>query len=209
MGWGTDNISNPSYWGHNGGMAGTVADFILRVDGTSFAWMANAPTNSLNSTINAWAARITAANAWPDIDLFYSAHPLYDAWAVSHFSSLDRGQPGLRNFIHGPDADPDGDEIPNAGEAYLGLDPLVSNPSPLTATKVGSNLRVRWQRSTTERGVKASIQTSSDLVNWVFPFGISITDRPDLATTVGKRYQEGIIPITGNRRFARIIYRTH
>ena len=95
------------------------------------------------------------------------------------------------------------------GRLDLGLDPLESNSSPLHATKVGSNLRVRWQRSTTERGVKASIQTSSDLVNWAFPFGISITDRPDLATTVGKRYQEAIIPITGNRRFARIIYRTH
>ena len=209
LGWGTDNINNPSYWGHNGGMAGTVADFIVRVDGTSFAWMANAPTNSLTSTINAWAARVTAANAWPDIDLFYSAHPLYDAWAVSNFSSLDRGQPGLRNFVHGPDADPDGDQVPNAGEAYLGLDPLVANSSPLKTTKVGSNLRVRWQRSTTERGVKASIQTSSDLVNWFAPIGISIVDRPDLITTVGKMYQEVNIPITGNRRFARIIYRTH
>jgi CubicO group peptidase (beta-lactamase class C family) len=209
LGWGTDNINNPTYWGHNGGMAGTHADFRVRVDGISFAWMANAPTNSLNSTINAWAARVTTANAWPDLDLFYSAHPAYDAWAVLQFSALDRGQPGLRHFIHGPEADPDGDRIPNAGEAYLGLDPLTANASPLSVAKVGSNLRVRWQRSTTERGVKASIQTSSDLVNWAFPIGISITDRPDLATTVGRMYQEAIIPITGSRRFARIIYRTH
>ena len=171
--------------------------------------MANTREGSLNSILTAWAARVTVADAWPDIDLFYSAHPAYDAWAVSHFSSLDRGQPGLRNSVYGPDADPDGDQIPNAGEAYLGLDPLVSNPSPLTVTKVGGNLRVRWQRSTTERGVKASLQTSTDLVNWVFPFGIPITDRPDLLTTVGKMYQEVIIPITGNRKFVRVIYRTH
>jgi CubicO group peptidase (beta-lactamase class C family) len=209
LGWGTDNINNPSYWGHNGGMAGTVADFIVRVDGTSFAWMANAPTNSLTSTINAWAARITAADAWPDIDLFYSAHPLYDAWAVSNFSSLDRGQPGLRTSYHGPDGDPDGDQIPNAGEAYLGLDPLSPNPSPLSTAKVGSNLRVRWQRSVTERGVRISLQTSSDLVNWFTPIGVPITDRPDLFSLVGKMYQEVLIPITGNRRFARIVYRTH
>lgn len=209
LGWATDNINNPTYWGHNGGMAGTKADFIVRNNGISYAWMANTPAGSLNSILNAWTAQVTAADAWPDLDLFYSAHPLYDAWAVSNFSSLDRGQPGLRNSVYGPDADPDGDNIPNAGEAYLGLDPLVSNPSPLTATKVGGNLRVRWQRSTTERGVNPLLQVSTDLVTWNSLIGSPITDRPDLISTVGRMYQEVIIPITGNRRFARIIYRTH
>ena len=86
----------------------------------------------------------------------------------------------MRVSVYGPDADPDGDNIPNAGEAYLGLDPLTANPSPLSVAKVGTNLRVRWMRSLTERGVVISLQTSSDLFNWATPIGIPIADRPDL-----------------------------
>lgn len=209
LGWATDNINNPTRWSHNGSMAGTKADLVVREDGISFAWMGNAATGGISGTINAWVDRVTQFNAWPDIDLFSSAHPAYDAWAVTNFSALDRGQPGLRTSYHGPDGDPDGDHIPNAGEAYLGLDPLSRNPSPLATAKVGSNLRVRWQRSVAERGVRISLQTSSDLVNWFSPIGITITDRPDLISIVGKTYQEVLIPITGNRRFARIVYRTH
>ncbi len=209
LGWATDNINNPTRWSHNGSMAGTKADFVVREDGVSYAWMGNAATGGISGTINAWIDRVSQFNAWPDIDLFSSAHPAYDAWALTNFTSLDRGQPGLRISYFGPDADPDGDRIPNAGEAYLGLDPLSPDSSPLRTSKVGDNLRIRWLRSTTERGVKISLQTSSDLVNWFTPIGISIVDRPDLITIAGKMNQEVLIPITGNRRFARLVYRTH
>lgn len=209
LGWVADNINNPTRWSHNGGMAGTRADFVVRVDGHSYAWMANTAAGDLNGIIDGWINQVTAAQAWPDVDLFYTAHPAYDSWAASKFSTLDRGQPGLRVSVYGPDADPDDDHIPNAGEAYLGLDPLVANPSPLSVVKVGTNLRVRWMRSLTERGVTISLQTSTDLQNWIFPIGIPITDRPDLIALVGKQYQEVLIPITGSRRFARLNYRTH
>lgn len=215
LGWSTDNINAPTQWGHNGGMAGTRADFVVRLDGVSFAWVGNtdwtwtSSADNPSAIIGDWVNQIDAAEAWPDIDLFYSAHPAYDAWAATNFTSTDRGQPGLRISIYGPDADPDGDHLPNAGEAYFDFDPLVANGSPLSVAKVGSHLRIRWQRSTTERGVVAGLQTSSDLLNWFTPIGISIVDRPDLLTTVGKLWQEVLLPISGAKQFARIVYRTH
>jgi len=209
LGWGADQANAPTQWGHNGGMAGTKANFIVRNDGVSYAWMANTPAGEFDAIVQDWIGQLNAAQAWPDIDLSSSAHPSYDAWAAANFSALDRGQPGLRVSYFGPDADPDGDRLPNAGEAYHGLDPLSADEAPFTVTRVGSSMRVRWQRVVAEQGVIASVQTSSDLVHWLYPLNLSITDRPDLISAVGKRQQEVLVPLDGQVRFVRLVYRTH
>lgn len=209
LGWYSDSGSAPTQWGHNGSMAGTKANFVVRDDGVSYAWMANTVMGGFDSMVQSMIGQLNAAQAWPDIDLSSSAHPAYDAWATANFSALDRGQTGLRVSYFGPDADPDGDRLPNAGEAYHGLDPLSADEAPFTVTRVGSSMRVRWQRVVAEQGVIASVQTSSDLVHWLYPLNLTITDRPDLISAVGKMQQEVLVPMDGQARFVRLVYRTH
>ena len=209
LGWYTNNYTNPTRWGHNGSMNGTRAELVVRLDGYSYAWMTNTREGISNSSVDAFINATHAAGAWPDIDLSNSTHPAYDTWATTHFSSLDRGQPGLRNVIWGIQADPDADGIPNAAEAYLGLDPLVMDRTPFTVTRVGDTLRLRWQRVTAGTGVHPRVQSSSNLTSWLYPIGVTIDERPDLPTTVGKVYQEVLLPITGERRFMRLEFVSH
>ncbi len=209
LGWYTDNYSNPTRWGHNGSMNGTRAELVVRLDGYSYAWMANTREGISNSAVDSFINATDAAGAWPDIDLSNSVHPAYDAWATIHFSSLDRGQPGLRWAIWGIDADPDADGIPNAAEAYFGFDPLVMDRSPFTVTRTGDNLRMRWQRVTAETGVHPLVQTSSNFSSWLYPIGVTIDERPDLITTAGKVYEEVLLPVTASRRFMRLEFVAH
>lgn len=209
LGWATDNINNPRTWGHNGGMAGTGANLVVRRDGFSWAWMTNTRLGGLDALIETWISEVTAAGAWPDIDLFPSANPSYDAWEADKFAAVDRGQAGLRDAVYGPGADPDGDGIPNAGELYFGMEPLESEKSPFSVAKDGNNLRVRWLKSSTARGVRVLLQTSTNLQSWVAPIDIPITGPSDvLASPQGKQWQEVNIPMTGARKFMRLQFTT-
>ncbi len=212
LGWYTDDYNNPGFWGHNGSMNGTRAEFIVGTNGTSFAWAANKQAEISNPALEAILNDITAANAWPDIDLFGVYHPAYNAWVVEHFNGVERGQPGLEHLLWNPAADPDGDGLPNAAEFYHGLDPRRPDRSPYTVTRVGNELRIRWLRKTGIEGAVMGFRTGTDLKSWGPRPLLSllhqwrITDRNDLISLVGYAWQEFLIPANADRRFLRFHY---
>jgi CubicO group peptidase (beta-lactamase class C family) len=202
LGWYCDNYSNPGSWGHNGSMAGTRAELVARTNGIHYCWTANARGSVSNSALETILNDITANNDWPDIDLFGTYHPAYNAWLAQHFSAVERNQ-GLDAVLLSPDADPDGDSLPNAAEYYLGLDPRDSNRSPFSLAKVNGNLRIRWQRKIGVEAATIAIQTSSGLNVWSGFLQQEIVDRPDLVSQTGYGIQEVLLPMSQAKRFAR------
>lgn len=209
LGWYTDNYTNPTRWGHNGSMPGTRSEFHVGVNnGTSFAWVANvraANADAFTTSLLNIFTNITVANAWPGFDLFGVWHPEYNAWLAEHFTSFERGLPGLEHLLTDPAADPDGDGIPNAAEFYHGLDPRQPGASPYRTAIVGNNLRIRWLQKTGLDGVAIRHQTSPNLTTWT-DSAIVPTTPGGLFAPLGHRWQQILIPLSGPRRFVRFQY---
>lgn len=136
-------------WGHNGCMAGTRSFLIHRLDGLDFAVTLNIDVPSDGCTWNLRAgidAALSAipASAWPDYDLFSSVNPDYDTWAVQNLPYYARFQPGLKEDFWGPEADYDGDGMPNLMEAYFSTDPTVADVSRFNSLVEDGDFVVRW-----------------------------------------------------------------
>ncbi len=207
-GWYTDNYSNPRYWGHNGSMNGTRAELIARTDGISYAWAANARQGISNAALESIFNSITAADAWPDIDLFGNHHPAYNSWLADHFPAVERGERGLDEILTNPSADPDGDGIPNAAEYLLGHDPLESNRSPYSITVSDQKMHIRWLIKNGIEGASMDFRASTNLVDWTGLFG-SFIYAPGGISPIGYSWQQLDVPISGPRRFIRISYQIH
>ncbi len=208
LGWGCDNYSNPTSWGHNGSTAGTRAELVLRTNGISYSWAANAQGEVSNAALEVILNDITANDDWPDIDLSGTYHPDYNAWLAVHFTSVERNA-GMDPVLLSPEADPDGDRLANAAEYFLGLDPREPNRSPFSTAIVGNNMRIRWQRKLGIDGATIALQTSGSLATWSSILQPPIVDRPDLISLTGYQYQETLIPISQARRFARFDFQLH
>jgi hypothetical protein len=162
-----------------------------------------------NAALEAILDAITAANAWPDIDLFGVHHPAYDAWLDERFPTVERGQRGLDPLLFDATADPDGDKLPSAAEYFLGLDPLAPDASPFKITVTGGNMRIRWLRKSGVEGATIGFDTSTNLVNWFGLIGVSITNPSGLIGPVGYQWQQLEIPISGRQRFIRFRFELH
>jgi CubicO group peptidase (beta-lactamase class C family) len=208
LGWYCDNYSNPGYWGHNGSMAGTRAELVARTNGISYCWTANARASVSNSALEAILNDVTTNGDWPDIDLFGTYHPAYNAWLAEHFTGVERNN-GLDPILLNPEADPDGDRLPNAAEYYLGLDPRQLNRSPFSVVIVGDKMRIRWQRKTGIEGASIAIRSSVNLSTWSSFSQPAIVNRPDLVSQVGYGFQEVLVPMTQAKRFARFDFTVH
>jgi len=106
-------------------------------------------------------------------DIFESP---FDTWRKEHFpDALDNPD------ISGPDADPDGDGIPNLMEYAMGLDPNVYNINAwvyggitnlvnYTGVNTGSYFYLKYRRANEVQGVKFSVLGTPSLVppelNW-------------------------------------------
>ena len=94
LGWYTNNYNNPAWWAHNGGMNGTRAEFVVRLDGYSYAWMSNTQQEIPNSDVDEFINSMHAANAWPALDLqLRDTSRLIHAWKrpTSSLSTSNRG----------------------------------------------------------------------------------------------------------------------
>jgi hypothetical protein len=93
----------------------------------------------------------------------------YDAWRLSHYA----GQDLANTSAWAPDADPDGDGLPNAMEYLLaGMDPMVPNPMPMpTLVQVGGQdyLQMQLLKNPSATFGSASLQMSYDLTHWFAP----------------------------------------
>src|SRR5262249_42454140 len=170
--YGTGLILNSTWWGHNGAMDGTIAFLVHRNDGLDFAVTCNTrpPTDNYCFTLKGAIDTVLSAipdSAWPDYDLFPSYNVEFDSWLAGQFPSWALAEPGLKADIWGAEADPDGDQIQNAFEAYFNLNPLQASVTPYTESKIGSDFVVRWRRSifTSTHGVTLGTQVASQLVN--------------------------------------------
>ena len=189
-------------------MAGTRAELVARTNGISYCWTANAQESVSNSELEAILNDVTANSDWPDIDLFGTYHPAYNAWLAEHFTGVERNE-GLDSILLSPDADPDGDRLPNAAEYYLGLDPRQANRSPFSVVIVGDKMRIRWQRKSGIEGASIAIRSSVNLSTWSSVSQPTIVNRPDLISLVGYQYQEVLVPMTQAKRFARFDFNVH
>jgi hypothetical protein len=89
------------------------------------------------------APTTTAARlAWPAYDLFPSCNPAFDSWLAAEFPSDVLAAPGLKPDFWGAGADPDGDDIPNALEAFFNLDPLQASTLPFRTMKLDNDFVV-------------------------------------------------------------------
>lgn len=88
--YGLGRYREMNYWGHNGSMAGTRAEWMTgNPSGVSFAWATNTLAGIANSSVRAILNSIEAEDAWPDIDLFGICHPFYQAWLGDHFALIE------------------------------------------------------------------------------------------------------------------------
>jgi len=200
LGWYPSDRHGLTWWQHNGAMAGTQA--ILCVSGDGSQGLAYA-TNSVHSTdagsgvfsngILDWMDTVQDANAWPAIDLFGTYNPEYNAWATEAFGSQVTSRLGLAE-IWAPWADPDGDERPNAMEAYLGSNPLQADrPNWVTVSMTDTHMIMRWTRLRGTRGVEATAQWSLGARTWSTA-GAGIVTRNDLIAPLLGVVQEAQIP---------------
>ncbi len=85
----------------------------------------------------------------------------FEGFRNVHFTAAERDDPA----ISGPDADPDGDGIPNLVEFAMGLDPRV--PSGLAPLEHDGNmLHLVYQVNAGAAGVELVAEWSENLVDW-------------------------------------------
>jgi hypothetical protein len=116
----------------------------------------------------------------------------YEQWLVENFTAAERANPA----ISGPNADPDGDGVPNLMEYTMAGKPKVNEPFLLPRQKiVGKNMEYTYQADGSAQKYKLVPQASNvrvgeetDLVNWD-----NLTD-PDLFI-VGPPPANEIIPM--------------
>jgi CubicO group peptidase (beta-lactamase class C family) len=181
--YGTGLILGASWWGHNGAMDGTISFLVHRNDGFDFAVTCNTRPAKDNFCFTLKGAIDTLLNSiptsgWPEYDLFPSYNLAFDGWLSAQFTADVVNEPGLKADFWGAAADPDGDNIPNAVEAYFSLDPLHLSVAPCKPYHVGTDLAVRWQRSilASTHGVQLGTQISPQLTNPLWSTG------PDVQT---------------------------
>jgi hypothetical protein len=93
----------------------------------------------------------------------------YDAWRLAHYAGQDLAETAQWS----PNADPDGDGLPNLIEYLLaGMDPAVPNPMPVpTSVQVGGQnyLQMQLLKNPQASSGKVGLQMSYDLTNWFAP----------------------------------------
>ena len=110
LGWYAGTRNGHTWWQHNGVMGGTQAILVVRDDGEqSFAFATNSAnyddrgSSAFRNLIVDQMNLIDSSNAWPKTDLFRIWNPLYDAWAISEFSSTVTSRLGFVEVV-APDA---------------------------------------------------------------------------------------------------------
>jgi len=207
--YGTGLILNNTWWGHNGAMDGTISFMVHRNDGLDFAVICNTrPAQdsfcwTLKGAIDTALNSIPAA-AWPSYDLFPSYNPAFDSWLAAAFPAEVLAAPGLKADFWAADADADGDNIPNALEAFFNLDALAASTLPFHTMKLDNDFVVRWSRSALSRtqGVVLGTQMSPTLVNPVWTTGPAIQSLGSLGM-FGVNNYETRIPIGAPTKFQR------
>lgn len=89
----------------------------------------------------------------------------FDAWRFRHFTAAELADPRLS----GPEADPDGDGVPNLKEYVLGLDPHRANgPGDgwPRAEFVDGHFVLTFSRLKAATDAELVVETSEDLMNW-------------------------------------------
>jgi hypothetical protein len=113
-------------------------------------------------------------------------------------------QQGITNFAS-PDADPDGDNLTNLGEFWLGTDPLSSNSQAgmTVAGTTNEHLRIRIMERKNAVGFGRQFQQSTNLVQWTVFAPDPVTDLADYGSQV---WREMLVPLATGPCFVRAIY---
>jgi hypothetical protein len=146
---------------------------------------------SLNGTVGQPDAGRSSGGSFALAGGFWGTSPLsFAVWIAGY---------GLSGPAAAPGADPDGDQVTNAGEYVLGGDPTVADPSHgLTATSAGGSLTLSFLRAdpAETQDVTLALELGTDLVTWPVVFtigpntassspGVAVTENgfgPDLVT---------------------------
>ncbi len=101
------------------------------------------------------------------------------SWRRLHFSATELDTPAFESTRWGPEADPDGDGIPNLLEYAYGLDPLVAGTEGAPVASFVSvagveHLAISFRRNPFAADLVYTPEVTSDLTNWeggLAPFG--------------------------------------
>jgi CubicO group peptidase (beta-lactamase class C family) len=151
----------PGWWGHDGGLEGTMAFLRQYNDGFAIAMVCNEDEGPFGLLVDdvANVFRAIPPGDLPDYDLFPGANPAFDDWTADKFPFPLSSHPGLKEEIWGPEANPDRDELTNALEAAFGGNPLVWNPVPYNSSRIGNDLVLRWRRAVPLISYGAQLET--------------------------------------------------
>lgn len=128
---------------------------------------------------------IEAANTWA-------------VWRLAHFSQeeIDAG-------VADPNANPDGDALPNLGEYALGTDPKTAG-NPIVTSQDASGFSVTFTRPAGLPGVNYAAESSDDLDSWSPALLEVITP----GTTETVRVLDPLTQGDPGRRFIRLLFST-
>lgn len=216
MGWYPSSSNGHTWWQHNGSMAGTQALLCVSDDGSQgFAYATNSVdsddrfSSQFRSLVLNQMQAVDNASQWPDIDLSGSWAPAYDSWADSAFGTQVTSQAGLVDFW-APGSDPDGDGRPNAMEAYIGSNPLDADTLGWGNLKLtNDDLMLRWSFKQGDRGVDATPEWSTNLINW-YSSGTVVESDPDVIFhIVGYDYLRARVARSSSaKKFIRLNFKT-
>jgi hypothetical protein len=91
----------------------------------------------------------------------------YAHWLEENFDTEIRNNPELEESVWGPQADPDGDEMPNAAEFYARGNPKIADAEAFYVVEnsgLSTTMRIRKGRGI--EGVTLKLESSPDLSGW-------------------------------------------
>ncbi len=113
-----------------------------------------------------WLVRVEAGATVADVDFgIETAGETWDDWQEDHFTEAERADPSLT----GPDADYDGDGVPNLIEFALGMDPTAGGDGQVHehAMESGNHMSLTVRIDGDLTGITYEVRASDDLVNWM------------------------------------------
>lgn len=179
-------------------------DFFAVSDAASY-WQYEVPPAGSGITMVHFHGYVQAPYVIDDIHLVTIGEPTgYAAWAENHFNPSELADPS----ISGPDADADGDGIPNLIEYAFGGDPRKASRSILPVTgpievEGETYLTITYTRSSAATDIAYRAEASGDLIAWgAGPVEVGSSDNGDGTISVTYRDAEPIR--TAGRRFLRV-----
>ncbi len=170
-------------------------------DGSGRSLVLRDPETPYNEFGNAGAWSISGAPLGSPGEADEVFAQTYQSWLRLHFSGKERDDPS----ISGPDADPDGDGIPNLMEYALAGNPRQQEPSTLRAVMDASGCGLSFNRPALSLDLDYQLEASSTLDDDWVPVSFVTEQGPPTGTSdIEEVILRETVPADTPRRFYRL-----